>query len=347
LAYATLNSTAGSTKTQLKLILTSTTLYVSEPSLTSQPGKQWVKIELSALPALAGTSGAGLEQIVQSLRSNNFARQARLITVAKNTRVVGTQTVDGSTTTEYAGSFTAAAALKALPASWRELLGPGLQAVGNGTINFREWIDGQHHLRKMTEIETVNGDTITTTINVTKINQPVSVTLPPASQTVAMPGSSPAAGQPVNVDLREKIVPAPPGFVLSSQDNGPINAAKFNSFMGGNLAASLGFVRGYTIFYDGISGDSIEVTMFQFATPDDAATFKAGWDPGVPVTSKADPGTPGAEDYDSTSHDQSGYYDHGVIASKGIFAFVIDDLTDTAAKVPLLQTMASQQYDAL
>jgi len=346
LAFETLNLTAGTTKTQIKAILTSTTIYLSDPSVTSLPGQQWVKIELSALPAIAGASGAGLEQIVQSLRSNNFAGQARLITVAKNTRVVGTQTLDGSTTTEYAGSFTAAAALKALPASWRELLGPVLQTLGNGTINFREWIDGQHNLRKITDIETLNGDTITTTLNVTKINQPVSVTLPPASQTVAMPGS-PAGGKPVNVDLREEIVPAPPGFVLSSQDNGPMNAAKFNSYMGANLAASLGFVRGYTIFYDGISGDSIEVTMFQFATPDDASAFKAGWDPGVPVTSKADPGVPGAKDYDSTSRDQGGYYDHGVIASKGIFAFVIDDLTDTAAKVPLLQTMARQQYDAL
>src|SRR5215469_11710032 len=104
LAYETLNLTAGSTKTQLKLILTSTAIYVSEPSLTSQLGKQWVKIELSALPALAGTSGAGLAQFVQSLHSNNFVDQARLITVAKNTRVVGTQTIDGSTTTEYEGS---------------------------------------------------------------------------------------------------------------------------------------------------------------------------------------------------------------------------------------------------
>jgi hypothetical protein len=346
LAYETLNLTSGSTKTQIKLILTSTAVYVSEPSLTSQLGKQWVKIELSALPALAGTSGAGLAQFVQSLHSNNFVDQARLITVAKNTRVVGTQTIDGSTTTEYAGSFAAAAALKALPASLRALLGPALQTLGNGTIHFREWIDGQHHLRKMTEVEAVNGATITTTINVTKVNQPVSVTLPPASQTVAMPGSSPVGGKPVNADLRGKIVPAPPGFVLSSQDNGPMNAAKFNSYMGANLAASLGFVRGYTIFYDGISGDSIEVMIFQFATPGDAATFKAGWDPGVPVTSKANPGIPGAEDYDSTSPDQ-GTYDHGVIASKGIFTFVIDDLTGTAAKVPLLQTMARQQYDAL
>jgi hypothetical protein len=127
-----------------------------------------------------------------------------------------------------------------------------------------------------------------------------------------------------------------------------MNAAGFNSYMGqGNLAASVGFVRGYTIFYDGTtSNDSIMVTLFQFATQDDATLFKSGWDPGVPVTSKTDPVIPGAEDYDSTSADQ-GQYDHGVIATKGIFAFVIDDLTGSPAKAPLVETMARQQSATL
>jgi hypothetical protein len=113
------------------------------------------------------------------------------------------------------------------------------------------------------------------------------------------------------------------------------------------MAASLHFVRGYDIFYDGVSTtDNIEVTLFQFATQTDAAIFKAGWDPGIPVTSKADPVIPGAEDYDSTSPDQ-GSYDHGVIASKGTFVFVIDDLSSSAIPASLLGTMARQQYAAL
>jgi hypothetical protein len=348
LASESLNQAAGGTTTQIKAIVTSSALYLSEPSLTSQLGKPWVKIDWSAMSTLGGTSGAGLAQLYQSLQSNNFAGQAKLFTVAKNTRVAGTQTIDGTATTEYAGSFTAADGLKALPASWRESLGPVLQAMGNTPIYFREWIDGQHRVRKMTEIETVNGDTITTTINVTKINQPVSVTLPPASQTLAMPGSSPVNGKPANVDLRTKIIPAPPGVERSVTDGGPMNAAGFNSYMGsGNSAASVGFVRGYTIFYDGTtSNDSIVVLLFQFATQDDATLFKSGWDPGVPVISKADPVIPGAEDYDSTSPDQ-GQYDHGVIATKGMFAFVIDDLTGSAAKAPLVETMGRQQYAAL
>ena len=126
-----------------------------------------------------------------------------------------------------------------------------------------------------------------------------------------------------------------------------MNGTGFNKYMGsGNPAASLHFVRGYDAFYDSPNGDIIEVTLFQFATQDDATLFKAGWVPGGPVNSKADPAIPGAEDYDSTTVDQDSA-DHGVIAIKGNEAFVIDDVTSSTAPVPLVETMARQQYAAL
>ena len=178
-----LNESGPSTNTQVKMVFTSTAIYLSEPALSRQVGKPWVKIDLSALSAVAGSSGAGLTQLVQSLQNNNFSNQAQLFTVAKNTRVVGTQTVDGVSTTEYAGSFVASDGLKALPASFRKALAPGLQALGHNTISFHEWIDADHHPRKVTEVETVNGETINTTVDITAINQPVSITPPPASQT--------------------------------------------------------------------------------------------------------------------------------------------------------------------
>jgi hypothetical protein len=345
-----LNATAAGTSTQIKMIVTNTAIYLNQASLASQLGKPWVKIDLSALSALAGTGGAGLAQLVQSMQSNNFGNQAQLVTVAKNTHVVGTQTVDGVPTTEYAGSFSATDGLEALPASLRQALAPELQALGNSTIYFHEWIDGQHHLRKMTEVETLNGDTINTTINITAINQPVSLTLPPASQTVSLQGSDPVGGNSGDSSLAAKVVPAPPGFVLSQgagAHNGPMSAADFNLYMGsGNLAASLHFVRGYDVTYDNSTGDSIEVTLFQFATPADATIFKAGWVPGGPVNSKADAVIPGADDYDSTSATQ-GTYDHGVIATKGNRAFVIDYANGSAAPVPLAERMARQQYATL
>jgi uncharacterized membrane protein YgcG len=163
-------------------------------------------------------------------------------------------------------------------------------------------------------------------------------------------GSSPVDGTPGNGGLGAKVVPAPAGFTLSQSSdvhNGPMNAADFDQYMGDGMAASLHFVRGYDVTYDSNDASaSIEVTLFQFAAPTDAAAFKASYVPGGPVKSKADPVIPGADHYDSTSPDH-GIYDHGVIATKGNLAFVVDDTTFSAAPAPLVETMARQQYAAL
>lgn len=346
LATENLTVMAAGTTTRIKIILTGTAIYIHEASLAGQLGKPWVKMDLSVLSAL-GSSGASLAQLVQSLQSNNFTDQAQLTAAARNTRVAGTQTVDGATTTEYAGSFTAAAALKALPASLRQALAPELQALGNSPVSFREWVDGQHHLRKITEVETVNGDTVNTTINITAINQAVHITLPPARQTFTLQGSGPISGNTGSGGLSARVVLAPPGFALSQAAG--MSAADFNQTVGGggNPAASLHFDSGYGVTYDSTSNsDTIVVFLFQFATPADASAFKASSLSAAPGKPEADPLVPGAEYYDATSPSQ-GMYDHGVIASKGNFVFVIDDATGSAAPVPLVETMARQQYAAL
>ena len=185
-ASETLNTTAAGKNTQIKVILTGTAIYLHEAALSGQLGKPWLKLDLSALN---GTALASISQLVHSLQGNDFANQTQLLAVAKNVHVVGTQTVDGVATTEYAGSVRAAEALKSLPASFRKAMAPELQVLGNGTISFHVWIDGQHHTRKIADVETVNGETINTTVNITAINQPVQIALPPASQTVTPPGA--------------------------------------------------------------------------------------------------------------------------------------------------------------
>ena len=185
-ASETLNTTASGKSTQIKVILTGTAIYLHEAALAAQLGKPWLKLDLSALN---GTALASISQLVHGLQGNDFANQTQLLAVAKNVHVVGTQTIDGVATTEYAGSVRAAEALKALPASFRKAMAPELQVLGNGTISFHVWIDGQHHTRKITDVETVNGETINTTVNITAINQPVQIALPPASQTVTPPGA--------------------------------------------------------------------------------------------------------------------------------------------------------------
>jgi len=180
-----LKVTAAGKSSQIKAILSETTFYLSEPALTKKLGKPWVKLDLSATKKTALRS---ISQLVHSLQDNNFLNLTQLFAVTKNARVIGKQTLDGVAVTEYAGSFRAADALKALAPAYRRLMAPELQALGNTVVSFHVWIDGHHYTRKVTDVETINGETISTTVFVKAINQPVHIAIPPSSQTVTPPG---------------------------------------------------------------------------------------------------------------------------------------------------------------
>ena len=171
--------TAEGGNTEIKMILDGQNMYFSEPGLPT--GKTWLKFDLNALKG----KSASFAQLINGMQSNNFTNQAQLFAVAKNAHQVGPATIDGVSTTEYAGSFKASDAINALSSSVRGVLGTQLKSLGDSTVSFREWIDGQHHMRQVIENETVKGHAVTTTMNVTAINQPVKITLPAASDTTS------------------------------------------------------------------------------------------------------------------------------------------------------------------
>ena len=92
--------------------------------------------------------------------------------------------------THYAGSYPVSAGLAKLPASQRAAAQKGLRTLGVKTVGFNVWIDGQHQTRKIVVTETGSAENMTMTMQVTGINQPVSVTLPPASQVATIPASA-------------------------------------------------------------------------------------------------------------------------------------------------------------
>jgi hypothetical protein len=182
LAAAEFRASAGGQQIRVDEILTSWALYLKTPGLSRRLGKPWMAVPLSAL---SGKSASAVRQLFQSLEDSNPVTETRVLATTKNARTVGTQVIDGVRTTHYQGSVPASAAFAALPASLRKLIRPAARLV-TGNIRFDVWIDAQHQVRKAAEIETIAGQTVATTITITSVNQPVHVTLPPASQ-VATP----------------------------------------------------------------------------------------------------------------------------------------------------------------
>jgi hypothetical protein len=163
----------------LSEILSSNALYLQIPGLSALTGgRPWAEVPFSDL---SGSLGSAVSQSVRDAESSNPLSQAQILATSKLVHKVGTQVVNGISTTQYAGTVSASAALSALPASASKALSPYLKLI-TGDISFNVWIDNTHVVRKLTENETVDGQGIVVTITVSSVNQPVTVAIPAASQ---------------------------------------------------------------------------------------------------------------------------------------------------------------------
>ena len=164
---------------QIREILANGRIYLNIPQLRKLTGKPWLEADMRALATKAGLN---LTAILQNAENSDPLAQAKLFAVARNVHRVGTATVSGVATTEYAGTYQPQEVLKRLPSSVLSKLGPMLRKLGTHPVSFHVWIDGRHDIRKTTTTETISGQTVTTSYTVVSINQPVSVSLPPAGE---------------------------------------------------------------------------------------------------------------------------------------------------------------------
>jgi hypothetical protein len=164
-------------------IVSANAIYLKEAMLSRETGKPWLEVPFSDLK---GNLGSTLARLFQSAQNGNPMEQTQMLAASKNVHAVGTQVVDGVQTTHYAGSFTPSAAVSALSPSVRNAVRPMLSVL-SGDIRFNAWIDAQHQVRRVIEAETVAGQPVTVTMNVTAINQPVHIAMPAASQVVTLP----------------------------------------------------------------------------------------------------------------------------------------------------------------
>jgi hypothetical protein len=171
-----LNVSAEGQSYAMEEIFNTKALYLKSRAFSTLTGqaKPWLEIPLSSLSPNLGSS---LGQLLQNMQNGNPMAQTRMLAAAANVRAVGTQVVDGVSTTHYTGSFTASSALAKLSPSLRAQLSPLLKLV-SGPIRFDVWIDGQHVAKKIIEVYTIFGDTMHVTANITAVNQPVHIVLP-------------------------------------------------------------------------------------------------------------------------------------------------------------------------
>ena len=172
-------------------ILAGQAFYMHAPDLPLPGGKPWVKIPFSDL---TGTSGVNLGQLLQQAQNENPMMQAQMLASAKGVHEAGKTTVGGVPVTEYTGHYSMADALASIPASERSAADQQMTKAGVGSVDFTVWLDDQQMVRKLVLTVPSSAFTMTMTMLVTGINQPVTVQLPAASQTTVAPASALKSG---------------------------------------------------------------------------------------------------------------------------------------------------------
>ena len=119
----------------------------------------------AAVPSPAGAASAGQPGI----SNPNPLQDIELLFNSDDFHNVGTQVVNGVSTTEYQGSYPASDALKGLKPSEIKSIGSSI----HGPIDETVWIDGQHQLRRVTTTEHVSSVNIVITMNITQVNVPL------------------------------------------------------------------------------------------------------------------------------------------------------------------------------
>jgi hypothetical protein len=166
-------STGGISGT-MNVVLKGTDLYVSSPllSLALPSGKTWIKVDISK-PAKAG----GLD--LSTILSQDPTQALDALQNASTVTEVGTLQIGGATWTHYHALVSKSAAAKA-----------------GGTYDVWVGDDGYIH-RVRTVVAGTAGSTtgaVRATSTLSGFGEPVTVTTPPASQTVTSNGSIPGLG---------------------------------------------------------------------------------------------------------------------------------------------------------
>jgi hypothetical protein len=160
----------------MTILLTGGVLYVKLPSSVNKSGKPWEK-------ATAGSSNPVLKQLASTLSSieasASLDQYGSMAQAASSLKTIGTEQVNGAAATHYSLMVDVS---KIHGAAFTQAAKAALAQARITKIPVDVWVDGHNRPVKMSEKFTVKGQVVSFTATISRYNQPVTITAPPASQ---------------------------------------------------------------------------------------------------------------------------------------------------------------------
>ena len=166
-------------------------MYMKAPFLQTllKSDKPWIKLDMESIGKRQGLDISSL----MSYDPSQFTRFIDYLRGSKDMLVIGHEQIRGSATTHYQGSVDFDAYLKALPADQRAAARKALDSVsklGKPVYSlFDVWVDGQQRVRRekfdySLSVASAGSMEVAFSIDFFDYDVPVTITIPPADQTV-------------------------------------------------------------------------------------------------------------------------------------------------------------------
>lgn len=146
-------------------------------------GKHWIAYKYDDLTKVMGAAGSSIGDV---LKHADPADTVRSLIASGKVRKIGTETVNGVSTTHYAGDVDAArlTAVDGLSSSDVEGIRNQLAVEGISTAHMEVWINSDHLVVRKLVQANAKGGAFSMTANYSDYGVPVSVQAPPASDTL-------------------------------------------------------------------------------------------------------------------------------------------------------------------
>lgn len=158
---------------KLRIIIVDRSTYAQLPPALNQSGKPWVLITKDSSNPVVRTMAASLESVQNSASLEQFTT---FTTAAKRVTLVGNESLDGTPVTHYSIEMD----VSKLPNNT-----PGQQTLLTGgvtTVPIEIYLDSEGRPAKVASNFTAQGQPVSTVITLSRFNEPVSISAPPADQ---------------------------------------------------------------------------------------------------------------------------------------------------------------------
>jgi hypothetical protein len=175
----TVPATAGVGGGTMHMMMSGTTMYMGMSGKAAFQGKHWMKMDLSKNAAIADA--------LNKSNGQDPSTQVKLFTSSGDIKRVGTETIDGVTTTHYSGTVDVAKLAAKQDPQLKSLIDQDSK-LGITTMNVDLWVNDQNLPVRMQEATPASSSVpLNATIDYTDYGtSPVTVTPPAASDTLDM-----------------------------------------------------------------------------------------------------------------------------------------------------------------